>query len=183
MHAQKEACAKIPVYCLVYRITERIIRYRISQIQSIRLSSSSSKVLRRTKGGGLLGIGGRLRPKELERFTMAGRVRCGVKPLEGPPLPTIGLFPVIPRLKQTNISISYSFKTAYYTDLIIGKRREAGEGHTGISTQIFFHSTIIAAPRMSLVSRIGKIQGTGICLIGALFFSNNGIKNIIKNYH
>jgi hypothetical protein len=36
---------------------------------------------------------------------------------------------------------------------------------------------------MSLVSRIGKIQGTGICLIGALFFSNNGInfKTIIKN--
>ena len=102
LHAQKEACSKIPVQYLVYRITERIIRYRISQIQSIRLSSSSSKVLRRTKGGGLLGIGGRLRPKELERFTMAGRVRCGVKPLEGPPLPTIGVFPVIPRLKQTN---------------------------------------------------------------------------------
>ena len=41
---------------------------------------------------------------------MAGRVRCGVKPLDGPPLPTIGVFPVIPRLKQTNTH----FNTIYF---------------------------------------------------------------------
>ena len=53
-----------------------------SHIQSIRLSSSSSNVRLRTKGGGLLGIGGRLRPSELERLTIAGKVRWVVPALK-----------------------------------------------------------------------------------------------------
>ena len=46
-------------------------------IQSICLSSSSSNVRLLTSGGGLEGIGGKLLPKELDLFTIGGRVRCG----------------------------------------------------------------------------------------------------------
>ena len=64
-------------------------RFRMFHIQSIRRSSSSSKVRRLTRGGGLLGMGGRLRPSELDRPGMAGSVRWVV--LEGlapaPPIP------------------------------------------------------------------------------------------------